>query len=279
MDIRKIRAEELKIGNFAFMDMSGCDTAEWQGQPMLFDGIVFGFCLEGVLSIRINYRELRMAANEMFICLPGHLFTILGSSPDVMAKLLLVSPDFLHSLPVSFGFGWLKQAESAPALKPSEEKTRDLISLYTLLGRYNAKDEYALRIRNALMLSFILIIISLIGTSADVGESAVSRQEWLTRRFFDLLSQHFQTRRQVTFYADKLCITPKRLSAAIKATTAHTAQEWINMAVLTEAKRCLKTSDLSVLQISEALHFSTASSFVRFFRQHTGSTPLEYRRR
>ena len=278
MDIRKIRTEELKIGNFAFMDMTSYEEMEWHGQPVLFDGIVFGFCLKGTLSFRINYKELHIATDEMFICLPQHLFTATGCSSDVMVKLLLVSSEFFYSMPVSFGFNWLKHVEVLPWLKPVDEKIEDLLGLYTLLERYNTKDEYASRIRDALMLSFILIIISLVGSSVDTtGEQVVSRQEWLTRRFFDLMSQHFRAQRQVSFYADKLCVTPKHLSAVLKNTTVRTAQEWLNEMVLVEAKRCLKTTDLSVFQISESLNFSTVSSFVRFFRQHTGCTPLKYR--
>lgn len=279
-DIRKIRAEELKVGNFAFMDLTGRNTEEWIGQPMLFDGAVFGFCLSGSFSFRINHREFRMTANEVFICLPRHLFTATGYTSDLSVKLLLVSPEFLYTLPVSFGFDWLKHVEACPRLPLPAEKIADLTALYALTERYDTGYKQALPIRDALMLPFMLIIISQAEPAAlAAGSPKVSRQEWLTRRFFELMSEHFESQRQVAFYADKLCVTPKRLSAAVKETSGHTVLEWLNEAALVEAKRCLRTTDLTVLQISEALHFSTASSFVRFFRQHAGCTPLEYRRR
>lgn len=279
-DIRKIRAEELKLGNFAFMDLTGRDSKEWIGQPTLFDGVVFGFCLSGSFLFRINHREFRMTANEVFICLPRHLFTATGCSSDLSVKLLLVSPEYLYALPVSFGFDWLKHVEASPRLPLPAEKIADLTALYTLLERYDTDNKQAPPIRDALLLPFLLIIIAQVEPAATAsGGSKVSRQEWLTRRFFELMSEHFESQRQVSFYADRLCITAKRLSAAVKETSGHTALEWLNEAALVEAKRCLRTTDLTVLQISEALHFSTASSFVRFFRQHAGSTPLEYRRR
>lgn len=279
-DIRKIQAEELKVGNFAFMDLTARDTEEWIGQPMLFDGIVFGFCLSGNFSFRINHREFRMAANEVFICLPRHLFTATESTPDLSVKFLLVSPEYLYALPVSFGFNWLKQVETSPWLQLSAGKIADLTALYALLDRYDTDDKQASPIRDSLMLSFLLIIIAQVEPAAtSSGSLKVSRQEWLTRRFFELMSEHFESQRQVAFYADRLCITPKRLSSAVKEVSGHTTLEWLNEATLVEAKRCLRTTDLTVLQISESLHFSTASSFVRFFRQHAGCTPLEYRRR
>lgn len=201
-------------------------------------------------------------------------------SSDLSVKLLLVSPEYLYALPVSFGFDWLKHVEASPRLPLPAEKIADLTALYTLLERYDTDNKQAPPIRDALLLPFLLIIIAQVEPAATAsGGSKVSRQEWLTRRFFGLMSEHFESQRQVSFYADRLCITAKRLSAAVKETSGHTALEWLNEAALVEAKRCLRTTDLTVLQISEALHFSTASSFVRFFRQHAGCTPLEYRRR
>lgn len=280
MDIREIRTEDLQVENFTFMNMAAPEASEWEGQPVLFDGIVFGMCVRGDFTFRVNYREYRVSSRELFLCLPRHLFTILACSPDVEMKLLLVSPDFLHSLPISFGFDWLKRIEASPCLTPSSEKLEDLIALYSILIRYDARDASVSQLRNALILSFILIIISSIGPDpTDARGLTMSRQEKLTRRFFDLMLQHYEREHRVSFYADKLCTTAKYLSTVIKNTTRHTSQEWINEVVLVAAKRFLKTTDLSVLQISERLHFATASSFVRFFRQHTGQTPLEYRQR
>lgn len=279
MDIQEIHAEALKIEQFAIVDMTAANIRQWMDQPMFFDGIVIGLCVRGGISFRINYREYGITAREMFLCLPKYLFTATGSTPDYEARLLLISPDFLYSLPVSFGFDWIKRIGDWPCLQPSDDKIEDLMVLYTLLEKYTPTNEYAVQIRTTLMLSFILIVISLVETVAtDGGSLHMSRQEKLTRRFFDLMLQHYETQRNISFYADKLCTTPKYLSTIIKSTTGHPAQAWINEALLVEAKRCLKTTDLPVLQIAEKLHFSSASSFVRFFRQHTGTTPLAYRK-
>ena len=280
MDIRKISAEELKVGSFAFMDLNRPVEIEWQGQPVLFDGAVFGFCMRGEFAFRINYREFRVAAGEMFVSLPRHLFSALDVSPDAELKLLLVSSDFLYALPVSFGFDWLRRVETSPCLKPDAKTLKDLVGLYAVMERYDASDDNTRQIRDALMLPFLLIIISSIECrGAEGGLQSISRSELLVRRFFDLLSQCAEIQRKVSFYADRLCVTPKNLSVTVKNTTGRTPQEWINEAVVVMAKHNLRTTDLSVFQISEKLHFATASTFVRFFRQHTGLTPLEFRRR
>lgn len=279
MDIRKIDAGELKIENFAFMNMTAADADEWRGQTMLFDGAVIGLCTKGRFDFRINYREFRLDATEMFLVLPKHLFTALEYSDDVEVKLLLLSTEYLHAMPVAFGVDTLKHAGQAPCIRPPRCKIEDCIALCGLMERYGADDALSRQTRNALMLSFLLILSSVIDCAKADTPHRATRQELLTRRFFDLMLTRYETERNVSYYADKLCVTPKYLSAAVKNTTRRTSQEWINEALLVDARRYLKCTDLTIAQISEKLHFSTASSFVRFFRQHAGMTPLEFRRK
>lgn len=280
MDIRRIDTEELKVRNFLFVDMTMADERQWHCQTVLFEGVIVGMCLRGELAFRINYRDFRVSAGEMFVSMPKYLFTFVDCSEDLDVKLLILSTDFLYGLPISFGFDWRRNVEALPCFSPSGQKLDDLIAIYNLLQHYDAQDPDSDQIRNALMLSFILVLVSMIsGLAVYTTSMTLSYQERLTRRFFDLVSQHYLTRHNVSFYADQLCVTPKSLSAAIKNTTRHTTQEWLHEILLVDAKRCLKATDLTVFQISERLHFSTAAAFVRFFRQHTGYTPLEYRRK
>lgn len=278
MDIREIRAEELRLENFAFMEMAFDGVSEWKGQTMSFDGFVFGTCFRGEFRFRLNYREFAIAAGEFFVCLPDQLFTVLGSAHDVGLKLLLVSPDFFCSLPVSLGFDWLERLAVSPCLKLDPRKLEEMVALCDVLEHYGTQDDTSVRIRNALMLALLLIVAASIGGAADCGAGlSMSHRERLTQRFFELMLQHHLLERTIPFYANRLCVTAKTLSAAVKSTTGRTAQEWMTEALLVDAKRLLKTTDLAVSEISERLHFSTPSSFVRFFRQHTGLTPLVYR--
>lgn len=95
--------------------------------------------------------------------------------------------------------------------------------------------------------------------------------------FFRLLVNNFKKHRAVSFYADKLCFTPKYLSSVVKKVTGYTIQEWINELVINHTKNLLKMTDKTVLEISEEMNFSNPSFFGRFFKQYTGLTPLQFR--
>ena len=115
------------------------------------------------------------------------------------------------------------------------------------------------------ILFLVLVIISLI------------RHESLSDRFFRLLALHFREEHTVHYYADRLNLTPKYLSTAIKRITGRPILDWIHEALLIEAAMLLRTTDLTVLEIADRLNFSTPSAFVQFFKKHTGTTPKKMR--
>ena len=79
-------------------------------------------------------------------------------------------------------------------------------------------------------------------------------------------------------YADRLCLSPRYLSSVIRNVSGRTVVEWVNQAVILEAKVLLKHSDLLTYQIADELHFPNPSFFSKFFKRMTGMTPQGYQR-
>ena len=88
-----------------------------------------------------------------------------------------------------------------------------------------------------------------------------SRREELLSQFIDLIEANFKTERAVNFYAEKLFVTPKHLSAVLKEISGKTAGEWIDHRVILEAKLLLRTTGMNIQEISVALNFSNQSFF------------------
>ena len=96
-------------------------------------------------------------------------------------------------------------------------------------------------------------------------------------KFVLAVSENFKSERQVSYYADRLCVSPKHLSAVAKELSGMTAGEWIERYVVMEAKMLLKSTNLSVQEISNRLNFSNQSFFGKYFKHQTGFSPSEYR--
>jgi len=92
-----------------------------------------------------------------------------------------------------------------------------------------------------------------------------------------LVENHYKEHRGLEFYADKLFITPKHLSKVVKTTSGKPANEWIDEYVVLEAKALLKSTNMTVEQISNELNFPSQSFFGKYFKRVTGMSPREYK--
>lgn len=109
-------------------------------------------------------------------------------------------------------------------------------------------------------------------------EKHQSRQEQVFNQFIQLVNQYASQERNVSFYADKLCLTPRYLNSLIRQASNRTVMDWINEAVIIEAKVLLKYSNKLIYQIADELNFPNTSFFCKFFKRMTGMTPLAYQK-
>jgi AraC family transcriptional regulator, transcriptional activator of pobA len=82
----------------------------------------------------------------------------------------------------------------------------------------------------------------------------------------------------VSIMAKAIHIHPNYLNSVIKTFTGKTASAHINSKIILEAKSFLLHTDLQVMEIADRIGFESTSYFNRFFKKHTGTTPLELRK-
>lgn len=87
----------------------------------------------------------------------------------------------------------------------------------------------------------------------------------------------YREHREVTYYADCLCITPKYLSEVSKKVSGYGANYWINRYTILDISRLLRNKSLSFVQISDMFGFSSPAYFSRYVQQYLGVNPSEYR--
>ena len=97
--------------------------------------------------------------------------------------------------------------------------------------------------------------------------------------FMQILAAHYTTQREVAWDASQLSWTPKYMSEVVKNVTGRTVGQWISLMVVMEIKSLLRNTDMSIKQIAQRLNFSTQSFLGRYFKNNTGISPLDYRKR
>lgn len=109
-------------------------------------------------------------------------------------------------------------------------------------------------------------------------EELLSRSGAFMQRFLKLLAKEGRTKHPVNFYADRLCVSPNHMSTLVRGGSGLTVLQWINRALLREAKVLLHHTSLPISEVADTLGFATPSFFIRFFHQQTGCTPFQYRK-
>ncbi len=249
------------------------------------EGFLWGLCNQGSIDYQLNHDSRRLAPSTSFFIAPKQMLTLLKHTPDVRLILIHIPlkimeqlHDYTNTLPqnampfresLHHADNLLTQDHPLP-----EELCQEERQLFSLLKKYLypqcAQSDMA--VAAPLLQSMLMIAVKALNHKPQTYRT-LTRQEKLTKDFFALLMKHHKERHEVAFYASELCVSSKYLSGVVKQSTEHSPQEWINRAIVYTAKRMLKTENLSVSQVADRLYFSCSSSFVRFFRIHTGETP------
>ncbi len=244
-------------------------------------GVMILLCHKGVGQLMLNFKEYTLAENSQLIILTSSTVMMLHASADFTISFALFPPSIFIELGSQIDHTLIKYVKMNPlyTLAPDRaEVVRHMID--SMLDIYRDKDNrYRERIARNLMLNFFLNLYDKLANYLPQDINVVSsRQEELFRRFIGLLQTHTSQEREVKFYAEKLFITPRYLSLISHQITGNTAKELIDKHVIVEIKILLQSTNLSVKQIVEKMHFPDSSFLGKFFKKHTGMSPSRFRK-
>lgn len=241
----------------------------------------FTLVTSGWLRMRYNDSELKIHKGDLYIYSPGLAVTILDGSADYQSICLLVDEFTTLESPavrdmVSLAFLPLVQLSSPTvSLQPEqadvfERRMREMIAYQQSANVYKDK---LLRMLYAVFLVDLQNVMELSITHRQVPP----RVEEIFIGFNRLLPEHFIEHRDIGFYANRLCITNDYLSRIVKRVSGRTVGDFINQMLMMEACYLLRTSSLSIAEISHRLLFSEPAAFTRFFIRMKSMTPKEFR--
>lgn len=256
--------------------------------PCKFDGYMVIFCMNGRFSLDINLHEFEVKEKSMVLSIPGNIVRVSGIDSNHLSKfrflMIAVSKEFVQSTRIDFNklFNDSMALLANPITHLSGDSLRicakyfDLASDLLTSDIPNKKDSVASLLSSILYLLSSIWTKNLISATETISPSS-ARSKMVLDQFLRLVTEYHCQERNVAFYAEKLCLTPKYLSKFIKNASGRSAPEWIDSFVILEAKNLLKYSDTSIKQIVYKLNFTNQSVFYKFFKSHTGMTPSEYR--
>ena len=245
--------------------------------PYLLEDYRIGYIKQGTMRGIINLQEYTITAGHVVFVTPGSIVEPISVSDDFLIVGMGMTNDLFHiahssHLPILFGG---KQKHGILAVTSMEEMLLD--HLFRMLC------ELVTNQNNVTEVSYHMIatITSYYNTLFERQSTALltnrSTAHDIFDRFIQLVNLHCREQRNLSFYADHLCLTERYLGTVVRQTSGITAKAWIDKAVITAAKVMLRHGNLQIAEIAYKLHFANPSFFCKYFKRLTGVSPQEYR--
>lgn len=207
----------------------------------------------------------------------GETLQLLSITPDFSASFIVMSKFFVEDVFLHIND---MQNLSAMARHPVITIPQDLVSQFENLYRslrLVSSDSSNPQLLKALQHSIIAFYYRYAYRCYTLLESGADSAARLSDRFIMLVKDKFKSERFLEYYAEQLGVTPKHLSRTVKAQTGYSAASWIERFLILEAKILLKSTNLTIQQISDNLNFPTQSFFGKYFKKNVGVSPKIYR--
>lgn len=240
-------------------------------------------CMDGQIDLANNFTDYTLRRNDAVISRSGTLGAFYGMSEDARFFLLVISNNFYFPTLISGDSSeMLNLTVTHPSCHLSDEAAESMLRMYQILKeRLNAEEEpmFIREITRGLVESITFNLISSLIREVRNNERQhrkLTRNQDIYERFLHAVELNFKRERDIKFYADKLCLTPKYLSQIIYKESGSYAGDHIKRFVIMEAKALIKSRQYTMTQICDILHFNSQSFFTKYFKNATGMSPTDY---
>lgn len=282
--------EEVKSGNYDTVlpcneiAVFGIDTdkcKEYKVAPMSCDSFCIIIVTDGTAKLSVNYSVEELRKNSMVFLMPNMVMSLSNADNGFKMKGVCFTPAYFDDLssyaPVYNQMNAFFGENVMPIQSLSEnemECMKAMLNLYKDINigqlHYNGLLQH---LSNLLLLRFAEILRS--GCMSDT--SKVSHSVEIYREFRKLLINNYLKEHYIQFYSSQLSVSPTYLSRIVRKISGRTVNEHIAHMLITEARRLLDCTDMTVKQISYRLGFSDQAAFGKFFRNQFGTSPTAYR--
>lgn len=238
-------------------------------------------CEKGSFCFDVDKKNFTARAGETVFLSEGNDFCIGELSDDLRVSMLFYRVDpireILGSSVVAMYLYTTLTPEPCYVWTSGEEE--DLAHYISLLGRHrkgpqNPFDNHECKL---LLLALTYRLCSIYSRRIIEEKNVAGHKIDTFIKLIRLIEKYYMQERGVAFYADKLCLSPKYLSALSKSVCGYTVQELVFRAIIRKSIFWLKNTNKSVQEISDDLNFPNASFFGTFFKKQTGLAPSHYR--
>ena len=251
-------------------------------RPLYVSGGAILLCLEGEAEIVIDGKTYNVSERCEIILLDGCTLFIKRCSQDMRMLSFIYSTEISDQATHKFEPSFFNFILEEHVHRHTEESISTIMAYMQILStlQNDLHNHFRSLIATNLLRCIMLNIYDKLKRKGKLDSGTFhTRKEEIYSNFMSLIMENAKRHREVSYYADKLCISARHLSSITKDVTGETPKQTIDEFLITEIKLMLTFSEMSIQQIADYLHFPDQSYFGRFFKRFTGMSPQSYRKK
>ena len=238
---------------------------------------VLTYCIKGSFKSFIDFKEQVIKEGDAGLINPNQIHFIDPiNKQSVKAITLAFSRAFCSKLTISARAKMLINASHENINVHGQVYHEDVIPLLfrSIVKEFEENNQQPTPTLVQLMSLLITRLCALTKPNKEMPKT-----NFLYYSFLKLLDERIKNTHRVSEYAEALATSEKTLNRACQSIAERTAQHIIHQKINFEAKRQLAFNETSAKELAYSLGFSGPIQFSKFFKQHNGMSPLEYRRK
>ena len=251
-------------------------------QQMAHYGAII-ICRSGKANIQVNFDDWLLFEGAVITIFPNDVIRLMPDETEepFLVEMLQYDAAMLREASLQLEHTVYEQLRQDRCRQDSPVVTNIINNMFRLLHVYfdqvgcTCISQLVLLQLKAFFIGFHEYLQRNPRTTKSNGESP--RMHEMFNRFMMLVERDYKLSRDVAYYASQMNITPKYLTLIVRQMTHETPKHIIDHYTILQLKLQLIASRQSVKEIAWEYHFNDVSFFCRYFKRHTGLTPMEIR--
>ena len=249
--------------------------------PIKSEWFVALLCIEGESTIYINNEMYSIHKNDFLLCHPQTIFEHKITNLDFKYCGFFLSPEYVKQISLISSNSWnaILFIENNPIIALDEKESSLFLQYYNLIrSKFETESQHHLKhLIDMLLQAFIYEFHDSMEKRIKIDPPQYNSADNLFISFLDILVNSYPKQRSVSYYAEKLFVTPKYLSAICKEISGETASDLITRYVKKDIENLLKQPNKTIKEIANELDFANLSFFGKYVKRIFGVSPKECR--
>ncbi len=272
------------IATYTFKDTFSLSVVQFEkacivNKPEQVDAYSIYWIKEGKGTYNIDFESYSFDDNVLFFLSPGQIFAVDSEKIKEAYKISFIRDFYCiqtHDKEVSCNGVLFNNIYETPFVKPTETAIKKLDFIITnLIEEFQQEETAQYDMLQAYLKQFIVLSVRIKKEDFNIKDDPQTK---LFKDFSLLVDLNFKQEHSVTYYAERLGLSPKSITKHFQKNGSASPSDYIKNRVLLEAKRQLIYTDDSVKQIAYDLGFNDPAYFTRFFTKSAQKSPLQFKK-